>query len=231
MPAFDSIGKFISTNWEAIFSEVGRAMRSKADAFYPEIRRAFERDGVRWVSGMQGSISGPLVLGGAKSSAARLSSRQGASGLKGSFRYVVEGADLNSLTLRKYSTKRYAKTHELGTVGAGGTMPDIVPVTAKALAIPLEPAMTPAGVPRRPGPRDWEGLFVYSEPKGGFQDPNTVAYLARPDPSQEGELEFLYRLAARVAIPPRLGMRDRHQADAEKRQADIGRGARKALAA
>lgn len=48
---------------------------------------------------------------------------------------------------------RYAAVQELGTVGKGGELPTIRPVRAKALAIPQEGALTPAGVERFGGPR------------------------------------------------------------------------------
>jgi hypothetical protein len=55
-------------------------------------------------------------------------------------------------TLRGPAIK-YAAVQELGTVGKGGTMPTIKPRTAKALAMPVNDALTPAGVARWQGPR------------------------------------------------------------------------------
>lgn len=49
---------------------------------------------------------------------------------------------------------RYAAVQELGTVGKGGELPTIKPVRAKALAMPVNEALTRAGVARWPGPRD-----------------------------------------------------------------------------
>lgn len=55
---------------------------------------------------------------------------------------------------------KYVAVQELGTVGAGGELPTIVPVAlmVKNLAIPLAPALTPSGVPKKPRPQDWGPL-------------------------------------------------------------------------
>jgi len=119
---------------------------------------------------------------------------------------VVKGSDLDSLALEVGSSAgRVAGIHELGTRGAGGTLDPIRPVNARALAIPLRDAMTPAGVPRRPSPRDWEDTFVISTPeRSGEVEGLIVQDLGN------GDLRFLYRLTAGpIEIPPRLGMRRR----------------------
>lgn len=46
----------------------------------------------------------------------------------------------------------------------GGT---IVPKSAKNLAVPVNDALTPAGVPRKPGPRDWGRLRFIPFRRGG----------------------------------------------------------------
>ena len=46
--------------------------------------------------------------------------------------------DLRSFTFISAPANRYAKIHELGTVGAGGTEPDIVPKSAKVLRFEVE---------------------------------------------------------------------------------------------
>lgn len=49
---------------------------------------------------------------------------------------------------------RYIAVQELGTVGKGGELPTIRPTKAKALAIPIDGALTAAGVERFGGPRN-----------------------------------------------------------------------------
>jgi hypothetical protein len=50
-------------------------------------------------------------------------------------RITEDGAEV---TVGSYGVK-YARIHEFGTVGAGGSLPDIVPVRAKKLTIPASP--------------------------------------------------------------------------------------------
>lgn len=54
----------------------------------------------------------------------------------------------------------YASTQEFGTKGKNPDSPisTITPKRAKALAMPLGPALTRAGVRRRESPKDWENL-------------------------------------------------------------------------
>ncbi len=56
---------------------------------------------------------------------------------------------------------RYVAVHEFGTVGAGGTLPTIVPKQAKNLAMPVGKALTPSGVPKYPSPRNYPGKLYY----------------------------------------------------------------------
>ena len=62
-------------------------------------------------------------------------------GLNRSLTSKIEGTDINSLTLRfgffSAFSARIARVHELGTQGAGGTLPDIRPVRAKFLRVPV----------------------------------------------------------------------------------------------
>lgn len=208
------------------FQKIAEAFARKADAFGPLLERALKRDGIRWSRAMVGSFSGPLMLEGGKARSAALASRQGAGGLRGSFFQRVQQTKGGSrFTLVKGSTSRYAPTHELGTVGAGGELPDIVPKRAKALTIPLKAAMTPSGNPRKVKARDWENTFILSLRKGG----NTIGYIVRDKGG--GELEFLYRLARKVAIPPRLGMLMRHERGRAKTVDEILAAAMEALGA
>lgn len=90
---------------------------------------------------------------------------------------------------------RIARVHELGTVGAGGSMPDIRPRRASWLTIPMQPlALTPAGKRRRPSARDWSKAYV------GPLFPGMPALWIR----HMGKPVVLYLLVRSVAIPPRL---------------------------
>lgn len=64
---------------------------------------------------------------------------------------------------------KYAAVHEFGTQGAGGALPTIVPRRAKALAYAPEgsPALTPAGVDRFGGPRNFPGELTFVPFKNG----------------------------------------------------------------
>lgn len=218
------------------FQKLADALERKAAVFQPLLERALKQDGIRWRSEMVGSFTGPLVLEGAKGRGEALASRSGASGLRRSFFWRIDRSaqsrDVSGrfskgkqISLVKGTYSFYGHLHEKGTVGAGGTLPDIVPKRARALTIPLKAAMTPSGVPREVKARDWKDTFFLSLRKGG----KTIGYIVRDKGG--GELEFLYRLALKVAIPPRLGMVMRHERGAEKRTTDVMVAIRKALAA
>lgn len=189
------------------------SMRAKPAAVFRGVRHAFLRDAAAWEAAMTESFTGePVLYPGRKSASDPLSGRSGL--LRDSIQTDVSGDGLDTLTLRKFSTSHYAITHELGTQGAGGELPDIVPVRAKWLALPMEAAMLPSGVPRLPGPRAWDDLWFMRTKSDGL-------FLVRG--TGETGIEFLYHLRKKVAIPPRLGMRKRHNARAEKRVKEIGR--------
>lgn len=66
----------------------------------------------------------------------------------------------------------YARIQEIGTVGKGGEMPDIVPRNVTFLTIPLAAAMTPAGVARG-GIRSFPNVvFRRIKPGQEFTDPS-----------------------------------------------------------
>ena len=84
---------------------------------------------------------------------------------------------------------RYAGIHETGGVIRAG---------AKLLAIPVGPALTPAGVPKYPGPRAVQGL-VFRPAKGG-------GLLGKVTGKGDREKFVVwYVLKKEVRIPPRLG--------------------------
>lgn len=200
------------------------ALARKLQAVYGEVRKAFARDGLRWKGEMVRRTRGPLVLGSAKSASANLA-RRSADLLK-SLNFDVTGDSFDDLESRKFTTSPYGRVHELGTVSKGGVLPDIVPVRRQWLAIPTEKAMTSSGVPLRPGPRSWGDLRVVRV--GMLSTRRDVAYLV---PKGMPLSEALYILRKKVAIPPRLGMRDTHEQQQAARAKDILEAVRKGLAA
>lgn len=68
----------------------------------------------------------------------------------------------------------------------------------KYLTIPLRAALTPSGVPKRPGARDWEDAFVLRSRAGKL-------FIARRR-GKKG-LDLLYKLQESVRLPARFGFR------------------------
>lgn len=215
----------VETNLPDVLRQIQRALDGKRAGLLQGVADAFRRDGIRWESAMVASISGPLVLEGRKGAGERLATRKGSSGLRGSFFHRVTGSNLTNLQIRKGSTSRYAGVHELGTVGAGGSLPDIVPKRARALTIPLAAAMTASGVAREPSARHWPDTFLLYPAR---PTPGTIGWIVQDKGG--GEFVWLYRLASRVSIPPRLGMRRTHEEQGDARSRDILRSIREALA-
>ena len=89
----------------------------------------------------------------------------------------------------------YAAVQELGTKGKNpaSPIPDIVPRRAKALAIPVGPALTPAGVERYDGPRNYPEPLSFRPSRKA----NVVGVLVT-----EGD-EVAYVLVRSVAIAPK----------------------------
>jgi len=95
--------------------------------------------------------------------------------------------------------KSWLKVHEFGTVGKAGTLPDIVPVRATYLTVPLPAALDSRGVPLKASARDWENTFRWDNPNTGKK------FIATK--GADGKLVLLYILLTVVSIPARLGMR------------------------
>lgn len=127
----------------------------------------------------------------------------------------VTGSSLRSLTLevanRNPSAAAYVAVHEFGTVGAGGTLPDIVPKSARWLTIAMDPAKDERGT-GRPARSFGEGfltpMFLTESRDGwhfGWSDGDTDRqFLVRLDGKT---ITPYYRLVKRVAIRPRLHLR------------------------
>ncbi len=102
-------------------------------------------------------------------------------------------SNLDSLGVRFQLGTKYARLHEFGTQGAGGSLPDIQPKNVQWLTIPVGDALTGAGTaPARA--RDFPGLSFI--PRSA-----DTALLAD---THGGELNVLFILKKRISIPPRL---------------------------
>lgn len=213
---------------EDAFKEMRKRFRSKLTKLTEELEDAFEIIGIRWDRAMVRRVSGPLSLDKPKSRGALLSSRRGQAGLRGGFFWQVTGKrSVNTLALAMGNTERHAATHEFGTVGAGGTLPDIRPKKARALAWPVGPALGPSGVPREPGPRSYDDLFFMEFEGGG----NVFGGLFEAGDSADDDPVAFFLLARKSAHPPRLGMRDTFEEQRPKWTADIRQAIERALVA
>lgn len=213
-------GDHTADDFQQLGEQLRAAISRKGEALVPGMAKVFKRDAQRWKSAMVKRLRGPLSLGG-KSPDDRLATRSGA--LHRSLFGRVLGRTMDDLVLIKGSTSRYAVTHELGTKGAGGKLPDIVPKRVKWLTIPNpRKALTPSGVPRRAGARQWDLRFVLGKDK-------EKAYLI--EPGTRDLRDAIYFLRKRSAIPPRMGMVSTHVRHAEKRRRDIAKAIAEVLAA
>lgn len=96
------------------------------------------------------------------------------------------------------SDKR-APVRQLGTVGAGGELPDIVPIAKKALTIPISEAASKASYAGMNAKAAFPGAFVVPAKKGF--DPASIGCLAQyQGTGKNKKLVLLYKLVAKVAI-------------------------------
>lgn len=103
----------------------------------------------------------------------------------------------------------YARVQEYGTVGKGGTLPTITPKRAKALAIPVGPALTPTGQSRFRGPTHTpvDLKFVPFRSSGVavgglFEEQSLEEAITLKD------ARMWYLLVSEVDIPPSRAFRD-----------------------
>ena len=98
------------------------------------------------------------------------------------------------------STVPYARVHEFGTVGAGGTLPDIKP-KKKFLRMPLPHILTAAG--------NVKGKYEIVERAGSYMtaDGNPTWISGRAIMIEEnGKFKPIWALMTESKIPPRLGI-------------------------
>ena len=159
----------------------------------------------------------PVVFPQRKSRSAPLSRITG--GLMDSLDFRVKGqpsGDEPSITLTNFSAGTpYARVQEYGTVGAGGTLPDIVPVRARVLAVPLPAARTAAGDVRG-GPRNYNGYWLKTTD-------NVLLFIEKAT----GKALFIGK--QRVAIPPRMKYRETFRKNLPEHKKRIHAAVAKAL--
>ena len=129
--------------------------------------------------------------------------RTGDTASKG-FDFAIEGGTLDGMGLRVFGVLPHLRVQEYGTVGAGGSLPDIVPKRAQFLTIPLEAAMTAAGVARgtaREVGSEYDATFFSEDPSEYTQGATSLILYG----VKGGEVVPLFSLVKKVAIPPRLG--------------------------
>jgi hypothetical protein len=93
-----------------------------------------------------------------------------------------------------------AGVRQLGTIGAGGTEPDIVPVKKKALTIPLNDAASRASYQGFPAREAFPDAFLLTKDGRHGASPLSLGVIARKKENQT--LELLYLLTARSSIRP-----------------------------
>lgn len=187
---------------------------------YRAIGKFFDRRGAR--------IAGRIVK--EKLSGQSLNRRTGALARS----IVGEGGIINGVPTLRVGVLRgpslaYAAALEFGTKGKNPTspIPTIRPKNAKALAIPVNDALTAAGVARYPSPRDYpsELKVVPFENDGG----NTVAGLFDKDEYEQAEaaggnlesVKALWLLLKSVDLEPRWYLRDVFFEDIESVVVDL----------
>lgn len=119
---------------------------------------------------------------------------------------------------------RYAAVQELGTKDKNPNSPfdPITPKKAEALAVPVGPALTPAGVPRYIGPRDYPKHLVFApwfrpNAVGGLYDDASMRKEVKAANRENRPIDLknvllVYMLLRKAEIPPhyflRTGFRD-----------------------
>ena len=180
------------------------AMVRKPELLAKNIRTAFVVASGKLQSEVVKGFSATSSRAVSKPRAAAIGSRTGA--LAQSVKGTAEGRTLEDLriVLRAGSRRAfYAATQEYGTVGAGGTLPNITPnPPRKYLTIPLPITMTARGVKR-------SGYDIVKDGKGyrtKDYGPTFIAGNAVMITKPSGKAVPIYALKKSVAIPPRLRM-------------------------
>lgn len=173
----------------AVLNKVKTYLKGRADREVAIMRQRVSR---RYVPGRKSkdlqSRSGAL----AAAIASKVSTGSGAIGARG---ITVEIGVIKG----NAKVKQYALVQELGTVGAGGVLPDIKPKKSKLLMIPVGPALTATGEAAfKPKQADQRYDAVYFVRGKGAAAGRVFMYGRRGDSS-----ELIFVGVKRVAIPPR----------------------------
>lgn len=126
--------------------KINRAIQEIPNVLHPFMKKAMSDFGAKFLSHFTKSrLSGSGV-------------RRRSGSLARSFNRNVFDQD-GKLTLVVWTTSKYARLQEFGTAGLPGGV--LRPKKAKALAIPVGPALTGAGVSKFESPRQVAGLQVF----------------------------------------------------------------------
>ncbi len=186
------------------------AMVRKPELLAKNIRTAFVVASGRLQSEVVKGFSATSTRAVSKPRAAAIGSRTGA--LAQSVKGTVKGRTLDDIRIILGAGSRtafYAPTQEFGTVGAGGTLPDIKPnPPRKYLTIPLPITMTARGVKRQGFDIIQDGVSSTGKKKYRTKDfgPTFISGNAVMITNQRGKAIPIYALKKSVAIPPRLRM-------------------------
>jgi len=186
------------------------SMVRKPELLAKNIRTAFVVASGKLQSEVVKGFSATSSRAVSKPRAAAIGSRTGA--LAQSVKGTAEGRTLEDLriVLRAGSRRAfYAATQEYGTVGAGGTLPNITPNPPKKyLTIPLPITMTARGVKRQGFDIIPDGVTSTGGKKYRTKSygPTFISGNAVMITNQRGRAIPIYALKKSVAIPPRLRM-------------------------
>lgn len=177
-----------------------------------EVRKQFVLIGNHLMK--EASTGWPKFTDGPKPRSAKIASRKGK--LQQSIKGFARGRKLDDLAVVLKAggvLAPYAAVQEFGTVGAGGKLPDIrSKKSGGKLTIPLTPVLTPTGNTKMAfklkviGTRPRSGKPMWGTSRG----PTFIAGNAIMQSSVSGRMKPypIYALKDRVAIPPRLGLRN-----------------------
>lgn len=157
------------------------------------------------------SINWPRYTDGPKPRSAKIASRSGK--LQQSIKGIPKGTKLSDLRIFLKAggvTAPYAPVQEYGTLGAGGTLPDIRSKRPGGkLTIPLSPTLTSVGVLKRAFKLRVIGKTRTGRNKWGTdRGPTFIAgnAIMQAPKGKRGKAYPIYALKDRVAVPPRLGL-------------------------
>ena len=183
------------------------ALRNHEPAFLRAARAGLDDFVEDWATAVKSNISGVGIGRNTTGATPAGRLRNPSNALKSSIGGRVTGQETSSLTaiLRagdSADARKYAKVQELGTVGAGGTLPNIKAKSGGWMTIPLPAALTPGG-DKAPRAELKKSGAVWRTKGMGFTFIRDHVIFARK--SSGSKVVPIYTLRKSVAIPPRLG--------------------------